>query len=120
MQIFIIIIFIIYSLYISILNLFNMFQKNKFEKMYIEEYKRAEKHKTLNEKNMSMWMSETSELNKLEKTIDEVKVLAFNKNIDTNAEIKDKIKEILLNPENNSNIPESAEQDLFSYMNDSK
>lgn len=115
-----IILFVIYSLYISILNLFNMYQKNKYERMYFDEFKRAEKNKALDEKHMRMWMNESSKSNKLEDAIDEIKALAFNKAIDTNVEIKDKIKEILLNPENNSNIPESAEQDLFSYMNDSK
>lgn len=120
MQTFIIIIFIIYSLYISMLNVFNLYQKNKYENLYFEELKRAEKNKALDERHMSMWMSESSKSNKLEDTIDEIKALAFNKNIDTNVEIKDKIKEILLNPENNSNIPESAEQDLFSYTNNSK
>lgn len=120
MQTLIIVIFIIYSLYVSILNLVNMYQKNYYERMYFEEFKRAEKHIALYKKYMTNWMDEKSKSYKLEDAIDEIKALAFNEHIDTNVEIKDKIKEILLNPENNSNIPESAEQDLFSYMNDSK
>lgn len=120
MQTFIIIIFIIYSLYISMLNVFNLYQKNKYENLYFDELKRAEKNKAQDEKHMSMWMQESSKSNKLEKFVAEIKALAFNKTVDTNVEIKDKIKEILLNPENNSNIPESAEQDLFNYMENRK
>lgn len=120
MQTLIITILIIYGVYVSILNLVNMYSKKYYEKLYLEEFRISQKYKFKNEKYLNQYMQQYSNLINLESRVEDLKILAFDSYIDTNVEIKDKMKEILLAPKNNSNIPESTEQELFSYMNDSK